>query len=164
MRLEMTRRGDYGVRAMLALAGRSTGRPTSGREIAAQTGIPVGFVPRVMVDLVTTGLVRSVTGRTGGYVLTRPPTDITLLAVIEALEGDSRRTSCVLRGSPCGRDGHCDVHDVFFAAQEALLSRLADVTLADLSARSNAADDPLIASRTFPDRPGAGPEVPPRTG
>lgn len=132
MRLELTRRGDYAVRAMLALAERATTMPTSAREIAAEMDIPVGFLPRVMVDLVGAGLAASVTGRTGGYVLARPATDITLLDVIDGIEGDSRRTSCVLRGGPCGRDGHCQVHDVFFAAQDALLSRLRDVTLADL--------------------------------
>src|SRR4029453_8723699 len=71
MRLELTRRGDYAVRAMLALADRDSALPTSGREIALGTGIPVGFVPRVMGDLFSAGLVQSMTGRTGGYALGR---------------------------------------------------------------------------------------------
>jgi Rrf2 family protein len=133
MRLELTRRGDYAVRAMLALADRDSALPTSGREIATEMGIPVGFVPRVMRDLVSAGLVDSTTGRAGGYALTRPPGAIDLLTVIEAVEGDSRRASCVLRGGPCGRDGHCQVHDVFFAAQDALLERLRGVSLADIA-------------------------------
>lgn len=132
MRLQLTRRGDYAVRAMLALAGRATPAPTSSREIAREMAIPVGFVPRVMLDMVSAGLVTSVTGRTGGYRLARPPAEISLLSVIEAIEGDSRRANCVLRGAPCGIDGHCQVHDVFFAAQDALLSLLKDATLADL--------------------------------
>lgn len=132
MRLELTRRGDYGVRAMLALSTRGQTGPTSAREIAMAMDIPVGFLPRVMVDLVAAGLVVSAAGRAGGYMLARPPGEITVLAVIDAIEGDSRRTSCVLRGGPCGRDGHCQVHDVFFAAQEALLSRLGGVSLADI--------------------------------
>lgn len=135
MRLELTRRGDYAIRATLALATRARGAHTSGREIAAEMGIPVGFLPRVMADLVAAHIVESVTGRTGGYRLARAAASISLLQVIEAAEGDSRRTSCVLRGGPCGRDGHCQVHDVFFAAQDALLSRLRDVTLADIAAR-----------------------------
>lgn len=136
MRLELTRRGDYAVRAMLALASRGTGHVTSAREIADQMAIPVAFLPRVMADMVAAGLVRSTTGRAGGYVLARPPEDIALLEVIEAVEGDSRRTTCVLRGGPCGKDGHCQVHDVFFAAQDALLGRLRGVTLAALADRS----------------------------
>ncbi len=133
MRLELTRRGDYAVRAMLALAARQTGGITSAREIAEEMAIPVAILPRVMADLVAAGLVQSTTGRAGGYVLARPPGDIALLDVIEAVEGDSRRTSCVLRGGPCGRDGHCQVHDVFFAAQDALLDQLRGVTLAALA-------------------------------
>ena len=136
MRLELTRRGDYAVRAMLALASRGTGQVTSGREIADEMAIPVAFLPRVMADMVAGGLVRSTTGRAGGYALARSAGAITLLEVIEAVEGDSRRTTCVLRGGACGRDGHCQVHDVFFAAQDALLERLRGVTLATLAGAS----------------------------
>lgn len=136
MRLELTRRGDYAVRAMLALASRDPGRVTSGREIAEEMAIPGAFLPRVMADMVAAGLVESTTGRAGGYVLARSPADIALLEVIEAAEGDSRRTTCVLRGGPCGRDGPCQLHDVFFAAQDALLERLRGVTLAALADRA----------------------------
>ena len=72
MRLELTRRGDYAVRAMLALARRDAGHVTSGREIADQMDIPVAFLPAC--DGCTwwrAGLVRSTTGRAGGYVLAR---------------------------------------------------------------------------------------------
>jgi len=136
MRLELTRRGDYAVRAMLALASRDARQVTSGREIADEMAIPVAFLPRVMADMIAAGLVRSTTGRAGGYVLARSAAEIALLEVIEAVEGDSRRTTCVLRGGPCGQDGHCQVHDVFFAAQDALLERLRGVTLAALADRS----------------------------
>ena len=136
MRLELTRRGDYAVRAMLALAAGKSGQVTTGRDIADQMAIPVAFLPRVMADMVAAGLVRSTTGRSGGYVLARSAEEIALLEVIEAVEGDSRRTTCVLRGGPCGQDGQCQVHDVFFAAQDALLERLRGVTLAALADRS----------------------------
>ena len=135
MRLELTRRGDYAVRAMLALAAGKSGQVTTGRDIADQMAIPVAFLPRVMADMVAAGLVRSTNGRSGGYVLARSAEEIALLEVIEAVEGDSRRTTCVLRGGPCGKDGHCQVHDVFFAAQDALLERLRGVTLAELALR-----------------------------
>ncbi|HET8784337.1 MAG TPA: Rrf2 family transcriptional regulator [Candidatus Limnocylindrales bacterium] len=150
MRLELTRRGDYAVRAMLALAARDLREITSGREIAAEMAIPGAFLPRVMTDMVTAGLARSTTGRTGGYALARPAADITLLQVIEAAEGDSRRTTCVLRGVPCGQDGHCQVHAVFFAAQDALLERFRGVTLAELAARTRTTARPVTASSAGP--------------
>lgn len=142
MHLELTRRGDYAVRAMLALARAGDVAPTSVREIATAMDIPAAFLPQVMGALGRAGLVVSRTGRAGGYTLTRPPAAISLLDIIEAVEGDSRRTSCVLRGGPCGRDGHCLAHAVFTAAQQALLDRLADATLQDV-AGAPVADGPL---------------------
>ena len=78
-------------------------------------------------------------GRAGGYRLARDPTTISLLEVIEAVEGDSRRRSCVLRGGPCGLDGSCDVHDVFLEGQEALRGTFARSTIAELAGPATAA-------------------------
>ena len=132
MRLELTKRGDYGVRAMLALARAPTATLVSARRIAEAMDIPVRFLPQVLGDLSRAGLVQSTPGRSGGYRLARPAAEVSLLDVIEAVEGDSRRRTCVLRGAPCGLDGYCDVHAVFFAGQEALLAALAAATLQSL--------------------------------
>jgi Rrf2 family protein len=136
MRLELTRRGDYAVRAMLALArhGEASGL-LSARRIAEGMAIPERFLPQVLGDLTRAGLVEASPGRNGGYRLARPAGEISLLEVVEAIEGDSRRKSCVLRGGPCGQDGTCDVHDVFFSAQDAMLGTLAAATLAGLPER-----------------------------
>jgi Rrf2 family iron-sulfur cluster assembly transcriptional regulator len=133
--MELTKRGDYAVRAMLALARAPEGRLVSVRRIAEEMAIPVRFLPQVMGDLGAAGLVEATTGRAGGYRLTRPPSGITLLDVVEAVEGDSRRRTCVLRGGPCGLDGSCDVHEVFFAAQDAMLQTLGSARLSDLPVR-----------------------------
>jgi Rrf2 family iron-sulfur cluster assembly transcriptional regulator len=134
MRLELTKRGDYAVRAMLALARGSGNGLLSARRISDAMAIPVRFLPQVLSDLARGGLVEAAPGRAGGYRLARDASEISLLDVIEAVEGDSRRQSCVLRGGPCGLDGICDVHDVFFEGQEALLAHFAGSTLADLAA------------------------------
>jgi Rrf2 family protein len=131
MRLELSKRGDYAVRAMLALA--DGGGLLTGGRIAHQTGIPVSFLPQVMGGLVHAGLVEGLQGRTGGYRLARDPETISLLSIVEAAEGDSRRTTCILRGGPCGIDGTCRVHGAFYSAQEALLAELAAASLASLS-------------------------------
>ena len=150
--MELTKRGDYAVRAVLALARLPGGRLLSVRRIAEEMSIPVRFLPQVMSDLAAAGLVEATTGRAGGYRLARDPGAIALLDVVEAVEGDSRRRTCVLRGGPCGLDGHCDVHDVFFAAQDAMLGILAEARLADLPVRRGK------------ERPGAGEEAGPRAG
>jgi len=131
MRLELSKRGDYAVRAMLALA--DGGGLLTGGRIAHQTGIPISFLPQVMGSLVHAGLVHGLQGRTGGYRLAVDPATISLLSIVEAAEGDSRRTTCILRGGPCGIDGTCRVHGAFSAAQEALLAELAGASLASLT-------------------------------
>ncbi len=85
------------------------------------------------------GLVEAVAGRAGGYRLARPPAEIDLLAIVEAIEGDTGRQTCVLRGGPCGLDGTCSVHPAFFAAQEAIRTELRRATLEQLARRAHAA-------------------------
>ena len=139
MRLELTKRGDYAVRAMLALTRAAGTGLLSARRISVAMGIPVRFLPQVLADLQHAGLVEAAAGRAGGYRLARDPATVSLLEVIEAVEADSRHPSCVLRGGPCGEDGHCDVHGVFSEGREALLSRFARTSLADLARHEPAA-------------------------
>jgi Rrf2 family protein len=131
MRLELTKRADYAIRAVLALARTPPGERRSVREVAADQSIPVRFLPQVMGDLVQAGLVEATVGRAGGYRLAKPSTAISLLDVVEAVEGDSRRRVCVLRGGPCALEGVCDVHAVFAVAQDDVLRRLRTTTIAD---------------------------------
>jgi Rrf2 family protein len=132
VRLELTKRADYAIRAVVALAAAAPDRRLSVRQMAADHAIPVRFLPQVMADLVGAGLVEGLTGRVGGYRLTRPPAAISVLEVIEAVEGDSRRRTCVLRGGACRVPGACDVHHVFAAAQDGLIRQLAGATIASL--------------------------------
>jgi Rrf2 family nitric oxide-sensitive transcriptional repressor len=129
MRLELTRSSDYALRAMLALT-RQPDETLSSTEIAALTHIPVRFVTQVMAHLVHAGLVRAVIGRSGGYRLVLPAAKVTVLAVVEAVEGDTRRQHCAIRGGQCLRGAPCEVHAVFADAQEAFVSRLAATSLA----------------------------------
>jgi Rrf2 family protein len=132
MRPELTKRADYAIRAMLALSRSSGDGPMSARLIAEEWAIPVRFLPQVLGDLGRAGLVRAEPGRNGGYRIGRPASEISLLDVIEAVEGDSRRRTCVLRGGPCGASGECAVHGVFAEAQDALLTTLTEARLGGL--------------------------------
>lgn len=132
MRLELTKRADYAIRAVVALAAAAPDRRLSVRQMAAEHAIPVRFLPQVMADLVGAGLVEGLTGRVGGYRLTRPAAAISVLEVIEAVEGDSRRRTCVLRGGACRVGGACDVHHVFAAAQDGLIRQLGGASIASL--------------------------------
>jgi Rrf2 family transcriptional regulator, iron-sulfur cluster assembly transcription factor len=134
MRLELTRRGDYAIRAMLVLGDAAPGARTSARKIAAMASVPARFLPHVMGDLVRAGFVTGMVGRRGGYLLTPAGRAASVLDVVDAIEGDSRQRTCVLRGGPCGgAGGTCAVHATFAEAQESLRSVLAATSLAGLS-------------------------------
>lgn len=130
MRLELTKRADYAIRAVLALSRTPDGERLSARHVAADQRVPERFLPQVMRDLVRAGLVEGTVGRSGGYRLAKPSAQISLLDVVEAVEGDSRRRVCILRGGPCAVAGVCDVHAVFAAAQDDVLARLGSTTVA----------------------------------
>jgi Rrf2 family iron-sulfur cluster assembly transcriptional regulator len=136
MRLELTRRGDYAVRAMLALAAADDDGWLSAPRIASAMAIPERFIPRVLRDLTRAGLIEAHIGRSGGYRLARPATEMSLLDVIDAVEPPDDARRCVLRGIPCGMDGRCQVHDAFDEARLAHRARLAQATLASLATAS----------------------------
>jgi Rrf2 family protein len=146
MRLDLTKRSDYAIRAMLALTRGSDGLLSS-RKIAEEMKIPPRFLPQIMGDLTRAGLVAAHPGRAGGYRLLRPANTVTLLAVIEAVEGDPHRQICVMRGTACGVDGECGVHGVFYAAESAILEKLSSATLQSIIDDYEAKQAALAAAR-----------------
>lgn len=156
MELSLGRRADYALRAAVDLA-RHGGQRRKTREIVQEMDVPRTFLPQIMAQLVRAGLVSSAAGPTGGYVLARPPGSISLLEVIEAVEGDPVSTTCVLRSGPCRWDGICALHVPWARAQQAMLDQLRSATLAEVASIDNALergdyDAPAVASRTMPAR------------
>jgi Rrf2 family protein len=143
MRLELTHRGSYAIRAVLTLARAPKDEVVPARQIAKEMDIPVRFLPQVLGDLSRAGIVEARLGRAGGYRLSKPAAEVSLLDVIEAAEGDARRQTCVLSGKPCDGDHPCDVHDMFYDAQEAILQRLDGVSIADVVADSSKSPVPV---------------------
>jgi Rrf2 family protein len=135
MRLELTRRADYAIRTTICLAQEGSDGLVPVPDIARRMDVPRRFLPQIMQDLVRAGLVAAVPGRGGGYRLVRSPQDVSLLQVIEAVEGDVRRRTCVMRASACAIGQPCGVHDLFASAQQSLLDGLASATLRDAASR-----------------------------
>lgn len=133
MEIQLSRTADYGIRAALALA---DGERHKSRELADRAGIPGGFAAQVLGHLVRGGLVHSQAGQSGGYSLTRPAADVSLLDVVEAIEGPIRTTRCVLRDSACDVERPCAVHGPWTRAQDALRGSLQQTSLADLTGPS----------------------------
>lgn len=133
MRLELGRQTDYAIRAAVDLARHhATGLRRKAREIAEEMDIPATNVAHVLADLVRAGLALSTAGPAGGYLLADAPDQVSLLAVIRAAGDDPASEVCVLRGGPCRQDECCGFHLVWLEAQQAMLCKLADTTLADV--------------------------------
>ena len=135
MQTTLGRTGDYGVRAVLDVArAHGVGRRKT-REIAGAMNIPVRYLSQILALLVRADILTATAGPSGGYELARTPDDLTLLDVVEAVEGPVSLDRCVVRGIPCSSDGICAVHDAWSAAQDAMVDRLRDTTFAELVAR-----------------------------
>jgi Rrf2 family protein len=136
VRLRFSRRADYAIRAALELA-RDGGQRTS-EHIARATGAPGGVVAQALSDLARVGIVQAVVGRTGGYLLARPASEISVLEVVEAVDPIGRVvTQCVLHERVCSHEGACPFHATMVAAQEAFRAALERETLADVALRAS---------------------------
>jgi Rrf2 family iron-sulfur cluster assembly transcriptional regulator len=123
MRLELTRKTDLALRALRVLAAR--GSLLKGIELAEALGTTAAFLSQVVAPLSRAGWVRSVPGPRGGYLATEPAVDVSVLELIEAVEGPVETGRCVLRPQPCPADLPCALHDAWLPARDALVERLA---------------------------------------
>lgn len=133
MQLALSKRGDYAVRAVFDLARHADGGRRKAREIAGATAVPPKFLPQILAALVQSGLVKATAGRHGGYQLTRPAAEISLLQVISAVEPTAPPRGCLLWGRPCSAEQVCAVHDAWSTAQEALNRQLEITKIGDLA-------------------------------
>jgi Rrf2 family transcriptional regulator, iron-sulfur cluster assembly transcription factor len=165
MRLELGRKSDYAVRAAIDLARHhEAGVRRKARQIADDMDIPANYVPQVLADLVRAGIAVSTAGPSGGYVLARPPGEISLLAVIRAVDDDPTSRVCVLRGGPCRWDDSCAVHVLWFEAQQAMLGKLDQATLAEVTEFDAALEAGSFPGREHVNVPTEAPAARGRTG
>lgn len=128
MRLSLEQRTDIGLRAVRQL--HLQGTRVRGRELAPELRTTTQYLPQVLRPLVQAGWIDSTPGPTGGYRLVVDPTEVSLLALIELMEGPTTPAPCVLRDGPCGGEDHCALHGPWQDAREALLTELAATPVA----------------------------------
>jgi Rrf2 family protein len=131
--MEISRRTDYGVRVILDLATLTESARASTQEIADRQNIPAPFLAKIISQLSLSGLVTTFRGAGGGVSLARPASEISLLQVIEALDGPVRLNRCLIEPSACPRDEHCPVHHIWAKAQTELTGLLGSTTFDNLA-------------------------------
>lgn len=139
--MRLSAKSEYALLAMIELASCTESGPLSAREVSERQGIPSKFLEQLFVALRKAGLVTAVRGARGGFVLARPASDVTVLEIVEALEGPLVTTVCDTdRAQTCGRSGACAAAAVWNRATTALKDVFTDVTLAELVSEQESLD------------------------
>ena len=135
--MQLTRAGEYGVLGVLHLAEHANDVVMISH-VAEAEEVPETFLRKIFGQLRRGGIVAAQRGRNGGFRLARPPEQISVLEVVEAIEGPVVLNVCVMGPRKCTRIARCPLHDVWMRAQAALEAVLGKCTLAELVARRRA--------------------------
>lgn len=143
--MRITTWAEYGVICALHLARRTELGPVNGREIARQERLPGDYVEQILLRLRRAGVIASTRGARGGYVLARPPEQVSIRAVIQASELETFDLHCVshpLEEERCSASHNCSIRPVWVMLQRKIDDVLEAVTLADLLH-----DEPTVRER-----------------
>ena len=131
--LQISRKIDYALRAVIHLAGLPVGRIASLQDLSSTLHLPREFLAKILKVLAARGVVRSARGAHGGYQLARPARDISFLEVIEAVEGPVQLNVCLDSMDRCDVSAGCTMHHVWKAGQDRMLEVYRRTTLAELA-------------------------------
>jgi Rrf2 family protein len=131
--MQITRASDYAVRVMIHLAGLPAGSRMRQSELSKATDVSGHFLSKVLQQLVRSRLVWSRRGSGGGFALAVPATSVSLLDVVEAIEGPVRLNQCIAEGPSCERKSWCPAHQVWAEAQAAVVNVLGAASMASLA-------------------------------
>jgi Rrf2 family protein len=134
--MQITRQADYAVRAMLYLSHIGTSQRAATSEVAKEQHIPPSFLAKIISQLSIAGLLHTSRGARGGVSLAREPKEITLLEVVEAIDGPIQLNECVGETSTCTFDHDCPLRPVWCDAQEDLVKRLRGTNFEQLMSQS----------------------------
>jgi len=122
--MQITRQADYAVRAVLFLSRLGIGNRAATSKIAKDQHIPPSFLAKIISQLSIAGLLHTSRGARGGVTLARNPGEITLLEVVEAIDGPIRLNECAHGEGMCAFDGDCPLTPIWQDAQSDLVKRL----------------------------------------
>ena len=121
--MQITRQADYAVRAVMYLAQLGPDEKASTSQIAEEKDIPLSFLAKIIAQLSVAGLLQTMRGARGGVTLARAPQEISLLEVVEAIDGPIMLNECVNGSFECSQHD-CPMHQIWLEAQEDLVKRL----------------------------------------
>jgi Rrf2 family protein len=132
--MQITRQADYATRAILHLAQVEKDKLVATSDIAKEQNIPSSFLAKIISQLSIAGLLHTSRGAHGGVKLARNPEDISLLEVVEAIDGPIQLNMCVEDKGSCPYEENCPLQPVWCDAQEDLLTKLKSTNFGQLTA------------------------------
>jgi Rrf2 family protein len=130
--MQLTKYGEYALRAMAHLSGQPPATIVKIGEISSEWDVPENILRQIIPKLVKAGYIRTVRGREGGILLNLPPSRITVLDVIEAIEGPLVLNQC-LENVMCTRGDYCPIRSLWYEAQSALTEVLKNKTILEIA-------------------------------
>lgn len=133
--MKISTKGRYALRLMLDIALNGSGEPVSLRDVSVRQDISDKYLEQIITPLGRAGLVRSVRGAGGGYLLTRTPEEYTVGEILRVLEGSLIPVTCAESKDCCGRADRCVTQEVWAQIAQAVSSVVDHITLEDLVRR-----------------------------
>ena len=122
--MQITRQADYALRAMVYLSRLEPNQRAATKKIAEIQKIPPSFLAKIISQLSIAGLIHTSRGAHGGVVLSRPASEISLLEVVEAIDGPIALNECTIAPGSCEMAGDCPLHDIWQETQTELVDKL----------------------------------------
>ena len=130
--IKLSTKSRYGTRLMINLALNYRNQPTILKAIAEEENVSTGYLEQIIIPLKNSGLVRSIRGVGGGFVLSRPPSEIKMSEIVHVLEGSWDLVECVGDDEYCPKKKECAAYDLWKDLTESLTDILERTTLEDL--------------------------------
>jgi Rrf2 family transcriptional regulator, iron-sulfur cluster assembly transcription factor len=128
-----SRSAEYAIRAFVHLADVEPGKYAMVKNIADKADIPAHFLAKILQQLARKGFLRSSKGPTGGFCLRGPANDITLVQVVEAIDGLADYARCPAGMAECNDEMPCSMHDSWKSIRATVMKYLEETTIADLA-------------------------------
>jgi Rrf2 family protein len=126
--MQITHQADYAIRAIHYLAAAGPEERVSTSQIAEAYQIPSSFLTKIIAQLSVAGIIRTSRGARGGVTLARPPEEISILEVLEAIDGPVTVNECVEDPDSCPFTESCTVHNFWQEVRDELTARLKNTT------------------------------------
>jgi Rrf2 family cysteine metabolism transcriptional repressor len=143
--MKLSKRSEYGLRALLDLAISECDTPVSLKELADRNNLPFKFMEHIFLTLRNAGIVLSHAGARGGYTLGRPPEEIFLGEVIRTLDGTIAPVSCTSKIAyepcTCPDESTCLLRPVMHQVRDAIANVVDNTSLADITSRAKTVHD-----------------------